>query len=154
MSNIKITDLPAGVANPSGVVPCDNSTGTTTEKITLGSIRDLPHNHEDNNILVTLNSTVISITGNTNLLNIGTTKIVRLSATNLYDVGGLQPYPIENYSDTRIVSNTGSNTITFLHNSSSAGPQIKCINNTDYDLLPGGSVQIYYDVPDQCWRMG
>lgn len=154
MSNIKITDLPAGVANPSGVVPCDNSTGTVTEKITLGSIRDLPHNHEDNNILITYNDSAISITGNTNSLNIGTTKIVRLSATDAYNVNGLTPYPDENYSDIRIISNVGSNAITFLHNASAAGPQIKCIDNSNYVLDNGGSVQIYYDVPNQCWRMG
>jgi len=45
MTNIKISNLPPGTANPSAVVPTDNANGTLTEKITLGAIRDLPHFH-------------------------------------------------------------------------------------------------------------
>lgn len=154
MSSIKIKDLPQGTANPSGVVPCDNSTGTTTEKITLASIRDLPHNHEDSNILNTINSDAISITNNTNVLNIGSTKVVRLSGADSYTVAGLEPYPEENYSDIRILSNVGSNAITFVNEGAAAGPQIKGANGVDYDLNPGASLTIYYDNADACWRMG
>jgi hypothetical protein len=154
MSNIKITDLPSGVANPSGVVPCDNPNGTVTEKITLGSIRDLPHSHEDSNIFVTFNSAVISITENTNVLQIGDTKIVRLTSTQSVNIGAMEPYPQNDYSDIRILSNVGSNTISFLHEASAAGPQIKCVNNVDYDLSPGASTTIYYDNPNGCWRLG
>lgn len=154
MSNIKITDLPSGVANPSGVVPCDNPSATVTEKITLGSIRDLPHNHEDNNILSTINSSAISIIENTNVLQIGTTKIVRLTSTQSVNIGGLEPYPQNDYSDIRILSNIGSNTISFLHEASAAGPQIKCANNVDYDLSAGASTIMYYDNPNSCWRLG
>jgi hypothetical protein len=154
MSNIKITDLPSGVANPSGVVPCDNPNGTVTEKITLGSIRDLPHNHEDNNIFATINSSAISISSNLNVLQIGNTKIVKLTSTQSVNIGGLEPYPENDYSDIRIISNIGSNVISFLHESSQAGPQIKCANNIDYDLSPNASILIYYDNHNSCWRLG
>lgn len=154
MSNIKITDLPSGVANASGVVPCDNPTGTITEKITLGSIRDLPHNHEDSDIFATINETPISITETTPILNIGNSKIVRLSATDAYGIRGLEPLPSSPYSDIRILSNIGSNTISFIHESAPAGPQINCANNINYDLSPGSSTTIYYDTPNYCWRIG
>lgn len=45
MPDVKISALPAGTANASAVVPATNAAGTTTEKITLGAIRDLPHGH-------------------------------------------------------------------------------------------------------------
>jgi hypothetical protein len=45
MATKKISELPAGTANASAIVPATNAAGTTTEKITLGSIRDLPHGH-------------------------------------------------------------------------------------------------------------
>jgi hypothetical protein len=157
MSNIKITDLPFGTADPSGVVPCDNPAGTVTEKITLAAIRDLPHSHEDNDIFTTINSVAISITDseNPNRLQIGTTKIVIITSVAGVGVDGFEPYPEgENYSDIRIVSNTGQNDITFLHESAPAGPQIKCANNVNYDLSPGASVLIYYDNINDCWRLG
>lgn len=45
MADVKISALPSGTANASAFVPATNAAGTTTEKITLGSIRDLPHTH-------------------------------------------------------------------------------------------------------------
>lgn len=45
MADVKISALPAGTANAAAVVPATNAAGTTTEKVTLGSIRDLPHTH-------------------------------------------------------------------------------------------------------------
>ena len=45
MADVKISALPAGTANASAVVPATNAAGTTTEKVTLGSIRDLAHTH-------------------------------------------------------------------------------------------------------------
>ena len=45
MPDVKISQLPAGTANANAVVPATNAAGTQTQKVTLGSIRDLPHNH-------------------------------------------------------------------------------------------------------------
>lgn len=50
MSEIKISNLPSGVANAFSVVPADNASGTLTEKITLGSIVQLQHNHNISDI--------------------------------------------------------------------------------------------------------
>lgn len=41
MPDVKISQLPAGTANASAVVPATNAAGTTTEKITLGAIAAL-----------------------------------------------------------------------------------------------------------------
>jgi len=43
MPDVKISQLPAGTANASAVVPATNAAGTTTEKVTMGAIRDLAH---------------------------------------------------------------------------------------------------------------
>jgi hypothetical protein len=45
MPDVKISALPSGTANATAVVPATNAAGTTTQKVTLGSIRDLPHTH-------------------------------------------------------------------------------------------------------------
>jgi hypothetical protein len=45
MADVKISQLPAGTAAAAAVVPATNAAGTTTQKVTLGAIRDLPHSH-------------------------------------------------------------------------------------------------------------
>jgi hypothetical protein len=166
MSNIKISDLPLGTAHPSGFVPSDNRTGTTTEKLTLASIRDLPHNHtvsnitdfysEVNDMLYTYDTADAITEDITGSLDIGTTRIIRLSSTGSYSIDGLEPYPDNegDYSDIRILSNVGSNNITFLHLSAPAGPQIRCVSGDDYVLTPGSSITTFYDNVDECWRIG
>jgi|688.fasta_scaffold211304_2 hypothetical protein len=166
MSNIKISDLPLGTAHPSGVIPSDNQAGTATEKLTLASIRDLPHSHtvsnitdfysEVNDILYTYD-TADSITDDVvGSLDIGTARIVRLTSTGNYSVDGLEPYPDSegDYSDIRILSNVGSFNITFLHIAALSGPQIKCASGNDYVLTPGSSITTFYDNIDECWRIG
>lgn len=154
MSSIKIKDLPAGVATANSVVPSDNATGTTTEKITLAQIRDLPHNHTDQQINTTY-STGSTIEDDIPVYNIGNTKIVRLLSNDPYTISGLTPAPEDNtYTDMRILSNVGNFTITFAHVAAPAVQQIRCVNNTNYTLQPGGSVIVYYDHVDECWRLG
>lgn len=41
MADVKISELPAGTATANAVVPATNAAGTTTQKITLGSIAGL-----------------------------------------------------------------------------------------------------------------
>lgn len=41
MADVKISELPAGTANASAVVPATNAAGSLTEKITLGAIAAL-----------------------------------------------------------------------------------------------------------------
>ena len=54
MPDVKISQLPAGTANASAVVPATNAAGTTTEKITLGAIAALgggpPASHTHGNL--------------------------------------------------------------------------------------------------------
>lgn len=54
MPDVKISQLPAGTANSSAVVPATNAAGTLTEKITLGAIAALgggpPASHTHGNI--------------------------------------------------------------------------------------------------------
>ena len=50
MPDVKISQLPAGTANASAVVPATNAAGTTTEKLTLSAILALQHNHSGNDI--------------------------------------------------------------------------------------------------------
>lgn len=54
MPDVKISQLPAGTANASAVVPATNAAGTLTEKITLGAIAALgggpPASHTHGNI--------------------------------------------------------------------------------------------------------
>lgn len=54
MPDVKISELPAGTANASAVVPATNAAGTTTEKITLGAIAALgggpPASHAHGNV--------------------------------------------------------------------------------------------------------
>lgn len=45
MPDVKISQLPAGNANANAVVPATNAAGTTTQKVTLGSIVGLAHQH-------------------------------------------------------------------------------------------------------------
>lgn len=154
MSSIKIKDLPAGIASPSGVVPCDNSTGTTTEKISLAQIRDLPHNHTDQQIKVTY-ATGSIVEDDIPVYNIGNEKIVRIAATDPYTISGLEPAPEDDtYTDMRILSNVGDFTIEFAHVSAPGVEQIRCVNNQNYVLQRGASVTIYYDHPNECWRLG
>ena len=41
MANVKISDLPAGTAALTDIVPVMNTAGTTTSKVTLSAILDL-----------------------------------------------------------------------------------------------------------------
>lgn len=45
MSDVKISELPLGIADADAVAVTNNKTGTSTEKIRLGDIVNLPHNH-------------------------------------------------------------------------------------------------------------
>lgn len=38
MNDVKISELPAGTADPNAIVPATNAAGTATEKLTLGDI--------------------------------------------------------------------------------------------------------------------
>jgi hypothetical protein len=41
MNDVKISELPAGTADPNAIVPATNAAGTATEKVTLGGIASL-----------------------------------------------------------------------------------------------------------------
>ena len=59
MADLKVSQLPAGTANASAVVPATNAAGTLTEKITLGSIAALA---ADQALNTTSNVTFNSVT--------------------------------------------------------------------------------------------
>lgn len=54
MSNIKIRDLPLGTADNDAVAVTNNKTNTVTEKIKLGDIAKLPHNHIRTGVWITI----------------------------------------------------------------------------------------------------
>lgn len=78
MPDVKISQLPAGTANANAVVPATNAAGTTTEKVTLGAIRDLARNPHVVSLTyaATLNTDAsagdifdVTLTGNATLAN-------------------------------------------------------------------------------------
>jgi hypothetical protein len=151
-SIVKISDLPAGTAAANSVVPADNATGTTTEKITLGAIRDLPHTHIHNDVGNVL-TTLAGVSTSQNNYNLGNGGIIRISATVAVNITG---FVATTSGDARLLSNIGATAITLKHNSadSSTGNKILCVNATDLEIPPGGSCAVYYDGVDNVWRAG
>jgi hypothetical protein len=95
----------------------------------------------------------ISITENKNNLNIGTTSVVRLSAT----VTGLTITGFNAGSDSEIklIYNAGINSITIAHNSpaSSTGQKVLTYNSNNFSLEPNAGITILYDSISGAWRL-
>ena len=177
MADVKISQLPAGTANASAVVPATNAAGTTTEKITLGSIRDLAHSHSGSDItsgtvaaarlgahesshrtggtdpIANVVTSPSQITANQNDYNPGTGDIFRLDANAARDITGVVA---GSNGQAILLVNVGSNAITLKHESasSSANNRITVPWAGDYVLsASGGAALLVYFTASNRWRV-
>lgn len=181
MADVKISALPAGTANANAVVPATNAAGTTTEKITLGAIRDLAHTHSGNDITSgtvaaarlgthasthqtggsdAINPVIVtpgSLSASQNDYAPGVCDIIRLSSSTAIDITGLVAGTVD--GALRLVINTnasGGSNITLKHESASstAGNRFRSVTAADIVLLPdGGSVTLTYSNAISRWRI-
>lgn len=152
MANIKISDLPAGIADANDVVPVDNFDSTVTHKVTLGDIRDLPHTHNHGDVINSV-STLPQLTASPSVGTgyvLGSGNIIRLSSSVSVDIASIAA---GNNGDIKILTNVGQYDIVFLHDEAQAGINILCPSNVDFTLTANSSCHIYYDSASLCWRI-
>lgn len=161
MADVKISQLPAGTANASAVVPATNAAGTTTEKITLGGIRDLAHasRHQTGGadqidpVIVTPSS----LSASQNNYAPGVCDILRLTSSTAIDITGLVAATADGAM--RLVINvnaSGGSAITLKHESASSTAANRFRNTTGGDyILPadGGSAVLTYSSAISRWRI-
>ena len=161
MPDVKISQLPAGTANASAVVPATNAAGTTTEKVTMGEIRDLAHasRHQTGGadqidpVIVTPSS----LSSSQNNYDPGVCDILRLSSSTAIDITGLVAATADGAM--RLVINvnaSGGSAITLKHESASSTAANRFRNATGGDyILPadGGSAVLTYSSAISRWRI-
>lgn len=161
MPDVKISQLPSGTANASAVVPATNAAGTTTEKITLGGIRDLAHasRHQTGgaDAIDPVIVTPSSLSASQNNYAPGTCDIVRLSSSTAIDITGLVAPSVDGAMRLIInVNASGGSAITLKHESASSTAANRFRNTTGGDyLLPadGGSAVLTYSSAISRWRI-
>lgn len=161
MPDVKISALPSGTANASAVVPATNAAGTTTEKITLGGIRDLAHasRHQTGgaDAIDPVIVTPSSLSSSQNNYAPGVCDILRLTSSTAIDITGLVAATADGAM--RLVINTnasGGANITLKHESSSSTAANRFRNTTGGDyVLPadGGSAVLTYSSAISRWRI-
>lgn len=161
MPDVKISELPAGSANAAAVVPATNAAGTTTEKVTMGSIRDLAHasRHQTGGadqidpVIVTPSS----LSASQNNYAPGVCDILRLSSSTAIDITGLEAATAD--GALRLVINvnaSGGSAITLKHESASSTAANRFRNSIGGDyILPadGGSAVLTYSSAISRWRI-
>lgn len=161
MPDVKISALPSGTANASAVVPATNAAGTTTEKVTMGAIRDLAHasRHQTGGadqidpVIVTPSS----LSSSQNNYAPGVCDILRLSSSTAIDITGLVAATADGAM--RLVINvnaSGGSAITLKHESASSTAANRFRNTTGGDyILPadGGSAVLTYSSAISRWRI-
>jgi len=178
MADVKISQLPAGTAAANAVVPATNAAGTTTEKITLGAIRDLAHSHSGSDITSgtvaaarlgahesshrtggtdPIANVVVSpaeITANTNNYNPGTGDIFRLTANAARNITGIVA---RNDGDAILLINVDSTDAITLKHASADSTDVNRILvpwEGDYVLAAkGGAALLVYDGTTDRWRV-
>ncbi len=157
MADVKISALPAGTANASAIVPATNAAGTTTEKVTLGGIRDLAHasNHQTGGA-DTIANVVVSptqLTANANDYAPGAGDIFRLSADAARHITGVVA---GTDGQAILLVNVGSHAITLKHEStsSSASNRLTVPWAGDYVMAAnGGAALLVYFTASSRWRV-
>lgn len=156
MPDVKISALPAGSANASAVVPATNAAGTTTEKITLGGIRDLVHasRHQTGGADAVGNvvDSPAQITGNQNDYALPAADIVRLDSDAARTITG---FAAGTSGQAVLLINVGSFSITIKHESASSSAANRVTVPWANDLViaaSGGSALLVYDADDSRWR--
>ena len=161
MPDVKISQLPSGTANASAVVPATNAAGTTTEKITLGGIRDLAHasRHQTGgaDAIDPVIVTPSSLSASQNNYAPGTCDIVRLSSSTAIDITGLVAPSVDGAMRLIInVNASGGSAITLKNESASSTAANRFRNTTGGDyILPadGGSAVLTYSSAISRWRI-
>jgi hypothetical protein len=161
MPDVKISQLPSGTAAANAVVPATNAAGTTTEKITLGGIRDLAHasRHQTGgaDAIDPVIVTPSSLSASQNNYAPGTCDILRLSSSTAIDITGLVAPSFDGAM--RLVINvnaSGGSAITLKHESASstAANRFRSVTGADIVLLAdGGSVTLTYSSAISRWRI-
>lgn len=156
MADIKISELPSGTANANAIVPATNASGTTTQKVTLGGIRDLAHasNHQTGGSDAIANVVVSpsQITANQNNYNPGTGDIFRISSDAARDITGLAGGAS---GKAILLVNVGSHAVTLKHQSASSDAANRIIVPWagDYAIAAsGGAATLVYDATTERWR--
>ncbi len=158
MPDVKISQLPAGTANASAVVPATNAAGTTTEKVTLGGIRDLAHatNHQTGGADAVANVVVspAEITADQDNYSPGTGDIFRLTANAARNITGI----VAGSSGQAIllinVDTTDAITLKHENASSTAANRLAVPWEGDYVLsAKGGAALLLYDATASRWRV-
>jgi len=165
MPDVKISQLPAGTANANAVVPATNAAGTTTEKVTLGAIRDLAHAHSGADItsgtvaaarlgthasthqtggadaILPVIVTPASLSANQNDYAPGAADIIRLSSSTAVDITGL-------------AAPSADGALRLLTNTNAAANRFRSVTTANVVLLPdGGSVTLTYSTAISRWRI-
>jgi hypothetical protein len=161
MPDVKISQLPSGTAAANAVVPATNAAGTTTEKITLGGIRDLAHasRHQTGgaDAIEPVIVTPSSLSAGQNNYAPGACDILRLSSSTAIDITGLVAPSVDGAM--RLVINvnaSGGSAITLKHESASstAANRFRSVTGADIVLLAdGGSVTLTYSTAISRWRI-
>jgi hypothetical protein len=156
MPDVKISALPAGTANASAVVPATNAAGTTTEKITLGGIRDLVHatRHQTGGADAVANvvNSPTQLSADQNNYTLPAADIVRLDASAARNVTG---FVAGTSGQAVLLINVGSHAITLKHQSASSTDVNRIVVPWAGDLVlaaSGGAAVLIYDNTAQRWR--
>lgn len=145
MADVKISALPAGTAAAGAIVPATNSAGTTTEKVTIGSIVDLAR--------VNTVTSPAEITANTNNYNPGTGDIFRITSDAARNITGV----VAGSSGQAILFiNVGSHAITLKHASADSTDVNRILVPWAGDYVMsanGGAALLVYDDTTDRWRV-
>jgi hypothetical protein len=157
MPDVKISQLPSGTAAANAIVPATNAAGTTTQKVTLGSIRDLTHasRHQTGGADAVTNvvNSPAQITASQNNYALPVADIVRLDADAARDVTG---FVAGTAGQAVLLVNVGAFAITLKHQSTSSTAANRIISPTaaDFELAAeGASVAMFYDGNSSRWRL-
>jgi hypothetical protein len=157
MPDVKISQLPTGTANAAAVVPATNAAGTTTQKVTLGGIRDLAHssNHQTggSDPIANVVASPAQLTANANDYAPGAGDIFRLSADAARHITGVVA---GTDGQAILLVNVGSHAITLKHEStsSSASNRLTVPWAGDYVMAAnGGAALLVYFTASSRWRV-
>ena len=161
MPDVKISALPAGTANASAVVPATNAAGTTTEKVTMGAIRDLAHaSRHQTGGADQIDPVIVSpssLSASQNNYAPGVCDILRLTSSTAIDITGLAAATAD--GALRLVINvnaSGGANITLKHESASSTAANRFRNTTGGDYIlaaDGGSAVLTYSSSISRWRI-
>ena len=144
MADVKISELPAGTANASAIVPATNAAGTLTEKITLGAIAGLA---------APTIATAAELTADADDYTLAAGDILRLSGDAARSITGIAA---GSDAEARLLINVGSHDLTLKHQSTSSTEANRLVVPWagDYVMTAGGGAAlVVYDATTARWRV-